>query len=100
LLSLRSEFQISKTFYSSAFALFFEARLAAFFSPTALAAASDLSEASVLGAARLALGAAAAPPRFRPLLSANLAGFASAVAPRLPFASASGFASFESRIVT
>jgi hypothetical protein len=52
---------------SSLLAFFFEAFFAAGFS---------VAVSSVFGAARFALGAAAAPPRLRRLLSASFAGFA------------------------
>jgi hypothetical protein len=94
--------------YSSDFADFFDPPFDAvlvpafapdsFFSVAAVAFFS--AAASPFGATRFALGAATAPPRLRPLLSASLAGFASASDPARPFTPRSGRASFDSCIVT
>src|SRR5215216_1586167 len=76
--------------YSSVWGFFFEALLVAGFSAVA-------SGSSFFEAARFALGAAAAPPRLRRLLSSSFAGFASASG--LP-PSAVGRASLLNEIVT
>jgi hypothetical protein len=89
--NLKSEIRIP--IYSSDFSAFFlEAFLAAGFSVP--------SVTSAFGAAFFALGAAAAPPRFRDLLSATFAGFAGAAAAALLAALGSGFASLLREIVT
>ena len=78
--------------YSSVLAFFFEAFFVAGFS----AAASSFFDVAW---PRFARGAAAAPPRFLRLLSANFAGFASSTASGfVPFAA--GFASLLKEIVT
>jgi hypothetical protein len=86
-----SPFKFDSEIYSSDF-FFFEAFFVAGF--------STVSVASVFGAVRFALGAAAAPPRLRPLLSANFAGLAAAAGAVLVLLLGSGFASLLSEIVT
>ena len=88
--NLKSEIHIP--IYSSDFSAFF---LEAFFVVDFAAA----SVTSAFGATFFARGAAAAPPRFRPLLSASFAGFEGAVgaAPLLAFGS--GLASLLKEIV-
>jgi hypothetical protein len=84
--------------YSSDFSVFFfEAFFAAGFSAASVATAFG----AAFGAAFFARGAAAAPPRFRPLLSASFAGLAgSEAAGFAPFTFGSGLASLLSEIVT
>jgi hypothetical protein len=82
--------------YSSDFVLFF---LAAFL----VAGFSDVSELALTSdfeAVLFALGAAAAPPRLRPLLSASFAGLAVLVTALVLLPFGSGFSSLLSKIVT
>src|SRR5215212_3462110 len=65
--------QFSTVVYSSLAA----SSLVAFFFEVRFAAGFSVAPSSVFGVARFALGAAAAPPRLRCLLSASFAGFAS-----------------------
>ena len=80
---------------------FFPARLLAVFAlPSPFDSSAVFDAASPLDDVRFARGAAAAPPRFRPLLSGRAAGLAvTGAVPLVPFCLAfrSGFASFESR---
>ena len=76
--------------YSSDF-FFLEAFFAAGF--------SAVSAASVFAVLRFARGAAAAPPRLRPLLSANFAGFAGVDGTGLLRVFGSGFSSLLNEIV-
>jgi hypothetical protein len=88
--NLKSEIPIP--IYSSDFSAFF---LDAFL----VAGFSAASVTSAFGATFFARGAAAAPPRFRPLLSASFAGFEGIVGPALLLAFGSGLASLLREIV-
>ena len=88
--NLKSEIRIP--IYSSDFSAFF---LDAFL----VTGFSDTSATSAFGATFFARGAAAAPPRFRPLLSASFAGFEGVFGAAPLVAFGSGFVSLLREIV-
>jgi hypothetical protein len=90
--NVSSKIYRSQTYSLLLLARFFDAFFAAGFSVV-----SPVASARTFGAVRFARGAAAAPPRFRPLLSASLAGLVSGF-PLVAFAS--GFTSLLSETVT
>ena len=94
--NLKSAIEIYSSFLAG---FFFDAFLVAGFSTAFVSVFEAFAAVSAFGAAFFARGAAAAPPRFRPLLAASFAGLAS-TSTAVPFALGCGFASLLNLIVT